>query len=149
MWVSGPTRPEPAAGAEPEGYRGRVGFDVRRLAAVDMHGIKGGRFRPKVILAEFLFGAVAGPLLGLFMLVAAGNVFWKLIGVLMIGIGLNYVPLARHALSLRTSEALAAELDGVDARTELRRYTLLQLWVCVPLAVVVFDRRQSAGARSL
>lgn len=122
---------------------------MRRLAAVDMHGLKGGRFRSWVILAEFLFGAVAGPLLGLFMLVAADSVVWKLIGVVMIGIGLNYVPLARHALSLRTPEALAAELDGVDVRPEMRRYTALQLWVCVPLAVVVFDRRQSDGARSL
>jgi hypothetical protein len=129
-----------------------VGLDVRRLAAVDMHGLKGGRIRPRVILAEFLFGAVAGPLLGLFMVVAADGVVWKLIGVAMIGIGLNYVPLARHALALRTPEALAAALDGVDVRPELRRYTALQLWVCVPLALVIFDRRQSDepdDARSL
>ena len=107
-----------------------------------MHGTKGGKVRPRVILAEFLFGAVAGPLFGLFVVVTAASVTWRLIGVVLIGIGLNYVPLARHAWSLRDPAALAAELEGVDVKAELRRYSVLQLGVCVPLALVVLDRRR-------
>lgn len=114
-----------------------------------MHGGRGRRWRAVVILAEFLFGAVVGPLFGLFVVVTASDPLWRLIGVGLVGIGLNYVPLARHALSLRAPEALAAELEGVDVQAELRRYSVRQLWVCVPLAVVVFDRRQADGAMSL
>ncbi|HEY8544799.1 MAG TPA: hypothetical protein VIL36_07115 [Acidimicrobiales bacterium] len=123
-----------------------MGLDVRRLAAVDMHGSKGHRARAVVILGEFLFGATAGPLFGLFVVATGATLTWKVIGVLLLGIGLNYVPAARHALDLRAPGALAAELEGVDIKAELRRYSVLQFWVCVPFAVLVFDRRQRERA---
>jgi hypothetical protein len=34
--------------------------DVRRLAAVDMHGARGSLLRRRVILAEFVLGAIGG-----------------------------------------------------------------------------------------
>ena len=68
------------------------------------------------------------------------------VGLAMVGIGLNYVPLSAHALSLRRPEALEAELEGVDVVRELRRYTFIQLWVVVPLAFVVFDLSQRRAA---
>jgi hypothetical protein len=37
--------------------------------------------------------------------------------------------------------ALDAELAGVDTGRELRRYTVLQLWIFVPFALVVFAAR--------
>ena len=126
-----------------------MGLDVRRLAAVDMHGGRGRPARAFVITAEFLFGAVVGPLFALFMIVTAASPGWKAAGVVLLGVGLNYVPLARRALELRAPGALDAELEGVDVKDELRRYSVAQFWVCVPLAVVLFDRRQSAAARSL
>lgn len=119
------------------------------MAAVDMHGGKGRPGRAVVITGQFLFGAVAGTLFGLFVVVTGAGLGWKLIGVGLIGVGLNYVPLARHALALRAPGALVAELDGLDVEAEQRRYAVHQLWVCLPLAVVVFDRRQVEGARSL
>lgn len=121
-----------------------VGIDVRRLAAVDMHGTKGTRTRARVILAEFVFGAVAGPAFALVTIMAAPGVAWKLFGVALLGIGLNYIPMARYALLFRDSEVLRAELEGVDVRQELRRYTVAQVWVLVPFAFLVFDRRQRA-----
>lgn len=126
-----------------------VGIDVRRLAAVDMHGTKGTRMRARVILGEFLFGAFAGPLLGLATITGAPGAVWKVAGLAMVGIGLNYVPLSAHALSLRRPEALEAELEGVDVTSELRHYTFVQLWVIVPLSFVVFElsrRRAPADA---
>ena len=121
---------------------------MRRLAAVVMHGPKGRRARALGILAEFLFAAVIGTLFGVFVVLTAGSVSWRLIGVVLIGVGLNYVPLSRHALALRAPGALAAELDGVDVKAEVQRYALRQLWVCLPLAVVVFDRRQASGSEA-
>lgn len=39
-------------------------------------------------------------------------------------------------------EPLEAELIDVDVQQELRRYTVLQLWVFVPLALVIVDVRR-------
>jgi hypothetical protein len=39
--------------------------DVRRLAAIDMHGVAGTRRRRRLILAEFVIGAVGGLAIGL------------------------------------------------------------------------------------
>ncbi|MDG4809840.1 hypothetical protein O7634_24075 [Micromonospora sp. WMMD1120] len=64
--------------------------------------------------------------------------------------GLNYAPLSRYALALMRPGALDAELAGVDIDRELRRYAVLQLWVLVPLALVVFtirDRLDRRGTR--
>lgn len=113
-----------------------------------MHGAKGSPVRARVITAEFLFGAVVGPLFALFVLLTAPSPVWKAIGLVLLGIGLNYVPLARHALELRAPGAVGAELDGLDVEAEVRRASVVQLWVCVPLALLVFDRRNARSART-
>jgi hypothetical protein len=59
-------------------------------------------------------------------------------GIWILGMGLNYVPLAVFALALIRPGALDAELAGVDTHGELRRYSALQFWVFVPLSLVVF-----------
>ncbi|MFE0526920.1 hypothetical protein ACFW0V_04915 [Micromonospora parva] len=43
--------------------------------------------------------------------------------------------------------ALDAELAGVDIDRELRRYTVLQLWVFVPLSLVVLAIRDALARR--
>jgi len=59
------------------------------------------------------------------------------VGLWLVGAGINYVPLALHARSLSRPGALEAELAGVDVRRELRRAGAQQLWIAVPLAVAV------------
>lgn len=117
-------------------------LNVRRLAAVDMHGSRGATIRRRVILAEFIVGAVALMLAGLWGLVGTGSVGWQVLGSLSIGVGLNYVPLTLHALALSRPGALDAELSGVDLDREGRYYTLAQFWVFVPLSLVVMALRQ-------
>lgn len=116
--------------------------DVRRLAAVDMHGLAGTRLRRRLILAEFTIGAVAALAVGLWVAVRAGSSGWRAFGTWAAGVGLNYVPLTLHAGSLSHKGALEAELAGVDVRRELRRYSYLQLWVLVPLLFPVLALRQ-------
>ncbi len=115
--------------------------DVRRLAAVDMHALKGTELRRRVIIAEFLLAVLGGFAIGLYVLVAIGGVVGTIAGLYAIGVGANYLPLAYHALSLRRPERLRAELRGVDLRGELRYYTAAQFWVFVPLAFVWFELR--------
>ncbi|HEV2415686.1 MAG TPA: hypothetical protein VGX27_12855 [Candidatus Dormibacteraeota bacterium] len=107
-----------------------VGLNVRRLAALDMTFLG-----TQVIVAEYAAGVV------LPWVIAALSVRR---GVLPLGIplpwiGLNNVPLFVHAVDLArrgtAREEVAAELaDPPQARS----YSWRQLWILVPLGVVVF-----------
>jgi len=112
--------------------------DVRRLAAVDMHGSVGAPWRRWVILAEFLLGVVGGVALGLFLILRGGTGH-VVFGAWLLGIGVNYGPLAAHALTLVRPGALERELAGVDILAQLRHYTSRQFAVLVPLLFVAFD----------
>ncbi|TWJ22966.1 hypothetical protein JD76_03090 [Micromonospora endolithica] len=113
-----------------------LGLDVRRLAAIDMWGSAGVRWRRWVILAEFLLGVVVSGALGV-VSVSSGGVLRTVVGCWLIGLAANYVPLSVHALTLIRPGALEAEIRGVDVPGELRHYTTAQLWVVVPLLLVV------------
>jgi len=110
-------------------------LDVRRLAAVDMYGATGSMRRRRVIRAEFFVGAIACTLLGALLLGSASG-WWRLLGAWLLGLGLNYVPLAIAGQSLSRPGALERELEGTDLRAEARSAGVRQLWILVPLAVV-------------
>ncbi len=79
----------------------RPTFSVRRLAAVDMWGSQGSLLRRRLILIEFLAGALGGIGLGLLTLLTAAGGIWIAVGVWLVGAGVNYLPLAvQRAVSL-------------------------------------------------
>ena len=121
--------------------------NVRRLAAIDMYGLRGTERRRRLILAEFIFGAVAVVAFGVWFIAAADRPADRLVGIVIIGVGLNYVPLTLYAIGLLRPGALDAELAGVDTGREIRRYGLLQVWILVPLSLVVLATREAAGDR--
>lgn len=118
-------------------------MNVRRFAAVDMWGQRGTIRRRRIILAEFVIAAAGGLALGGWVLtspVLVGQVF----GAWIIGASLNYVPLAAHAAALSRAGALDAELAGVDVGREIRRYTVFQALLIVPLSMVLLSLRGKA-----
>jgi hypothetical protein len=117
------------------------GVDVKRFAALDMHGARGTARRRRVVLAEFIIGAAATVALGAWFVIGAPGLFYHVLGIWVIGAGLNYVPLAAYAISLSRPAALETELAGVDTGQELRRYSVRQLWLLVPLALIVMTVR--------
>ena len=111
-------------------------MNVRRLAAVDMWGTKGSLRRRRIIRVEFWAGAVGCVILGAVTL--ATTTGWGLIlGVWLVGVGINYIPLVIAAESLSRPGALEAELAGTDLMREIRRTGVRQFWIAVPLAVAV------------
>jgi hypothetical protein len=118
--------------------------NVRRLAALDMWGTRGGQRRRQLIRAEFFVGAAGCIGLGILAL-TTGSGWLRLLGIWLVGAGINYVPLALEAQSLSRPGALEDELRGVELRRELRRAGAQQFWIAVPLAIVVFAL---AGRRS-
>lgn len=107
-----------------------------------MHGTRGTDLRRRLIIAEFMIGAIAGIAIGLFVVVSSERALGALIGSYAIGVGANYVPLALHALSLRDPSALRSELRNVDIAATLRHYTGTQFWVFVPFLFVWLDAKQ-------
>ena len=114
-------------------------MNVRRLAAIDMFGTRGAERRARIVLAEFVAGLVAMVPLGIWLTADASNIGTRVFGIWLVGAGLNYAPLAAHAVSLRRPGALQAELAGVDTGRELRRYGVRQLWIAVPLSLLAFE----------
>lgn len=112
-------------------------MNVRRLAAIDMYGTRGTTRRRRIILAEFLVSVVVMVAIGISVLTHASAFGGRAFGLWLIGAGLNYAPLALHAIMLSRPGVLDAELAGVDPGPELRRYGVLQLWILVPLSLVV------------
>jgi len=111
--------------------------NVKRLAALDMYGATGTTRRRRIVLAEFIAAVAATMALGIWLVTGASGLGARIFGIWLIGVGLNYAPLAAYAISLSRPGALDAELVGVDTGRELRRYTVLQLWILVPLSLIV------------
>ena len=115
----------------PEPYPGRpagdtmAGMNVRRLAAIDMYGTQGTGRRRRITLAEFVAGVAVSVAFGTWLVAYAPGSGSRILGIWMIGAGLNYAPLAAYAIGLSRPGALSAELAGVDAGRELRRYSVL------------------------
>ncbi|MCX5064684.1 hypothetical protein OOJ91_02215 [Micromonospora lupini] len=122
-------------------------MNVRRLAAIDMYGSRGTTRRRRIILAEFLVGVVAMVAWGSWLLASSSDLGGRAFGLWLVGAGLNYAPLSAYAIMLTRPGGLDAELAGVDTDRELRRYTVLQLWVFVPLSLVVFAVRDALARR--
>lgn len=121
---------------------------MRRLAAIDMWGTKGSPLRRRLILVEFVIGAVGGLGLGVVTLLNASTAIWTMIGIWLIGLGLNYVPLALHAISLSRSGELERELEGADTWSEIRFYTKAQFRILVPLWIAILALPQSGSSDS-
>jgi hypothetical protein len=115
---------------------------VRRLAAVDLHGLSGTTRRRRIIVAEFTIGLLGMGALGSWLLSGGAGGQDRVFGYWVTGSGLNYLPLAVHAFALCRRAALDRELAGVDIPRELRRYGILQFWILVPLSLVVLDAHQ-------
>lgn len=98
-----------------------------------------------MILGEFALGMVGGAALGTWALTwgGAGGV---IVGVWLLGLAANYLPLTVHVLALWRPRALDAELAGIDLRTELRDYTRAQVWVLVPFWVADLALAQARRA---
>ncbi|MFI5284426.1 MAG: hypothetical protein ACHQ0J_15055 [Candidatus Dormibacterales bacterium] len=101
---------------------------------------------PRVIIVEFTAGVAGCFALGVFSLayaarVHAGVASWSVvIGLELVAIGINYIPLLAGALRRRKDDAgrAAAKAAIRDNPAEARSYGLRQAWILVPGAVVVF-----------
>jgi hypothetical protein len=106
-----------------------MGFSVRQLTVLDMHGMTGGAIRRKIVTAEFFLAVVFAVALAILLAVHHAPWPWT---IALLGVGLNYVPLAIHAVRFLPGDAVERELAGVDVQQQLRPYSLANLLLFVP-----------------
>lgn len=112
-----------------------------------MHGTHGTSRRKRIVRAELALAAGALSAFGL-LAIARGHGAWLALGVWMVGLGANYVPLALEAQRLSRGTALSDGVAMLDLPRELRRATLAQLWLAVPFAVLLGALGRAADRRS-
>ena len=125
-------------------------INVRKLAAIDLYFLG-----PKIILAEFGLGVPVMFVLGTLSLrvgLLRTHALWQIaLGVYLLMLGINYIPMLWCAIDIARLGAAAAELRNEldDGPAAMRKYRRQSLWLLVPLAVPVawlVQRRKPDGA---
>jgi hypothetical protein len=112
--------------------------NVRKLAAIDLHFL-GSR----LILAEFGIGAFGALALGVLSAWQGTHRFhsvWvALLGIYLIFVGINYIPLFLHAIDISRKGSAQREIaDELESKPKtFRKYRRQSLWLLVPLVVPV------------
>jgi hypothetical protein len=115
-------------------------INMRTLAAIDIVFL--GR---KLILGEYAAGVFFSAALGIFVLFR-GHSFWQIVlGIYLICLAINYVPMLLYALAISTQQN--ARLEMADELTEKRKamskYRRQSLLLLVPLFTPALEITQS------
>jgi hypothetical protein len=122
-------------------------IDIRKLAAVELVWLG-----PHIILAEYSLGIVLPLALGMFTL---RSTLWSpnpwtwqtVLGIWLVTIAANYVPLLLYALSI--FRLGSAEVEGRAEMAHARRYGVQQAIILVPFLVVVMALVQERGRQPI
>ena len=122
-------------------------IEIRKLAAVDMAWLGS-----KIIIAEYALGVILPLVLGVFTLRSTlsspTSVTWQTaLGIWLVTIAANYVPLLLYAVSI--ARAGSVEAEGRPEISHSRRYGVQQIIILVPFFVVVIAVIQERRRRKL
>ena len=110
-------------------------LNARKLAAIDLVFLG-----PKVIIVEFAIGILFSAALGVFVLLRGhGSLVQVVLGLYLISIGINYVPMLIYAIAISKANSARAELGSEldNQRAAMAKYRRQSLWLLVPLSVPV------------
>lgn len=125
-------------------------LDLRKLAAIDIAFLG-----PRFVIAEYACGAFLSVALGAFILFRSQSHWQVALGVYFLFLRINYAPMLRWAIEIRTKEntraALGRELtDKRQAMSKYRRQSVVLFLPLLPLALIVRElrRRQQRGGEN-
>lgn len=101
-------------------------IEVRKLAAVDMAWL-GWR----IIIPEYLFGILLPLGLG-FLSLYRGQI---LMGIWLVTIAINYIPLFIYAVHLKQTNSIQKE--GIPEIVRAKKYGIQQIVILIPFLVVI------------
>jgi hypothetical protein len=124
---------------EQKNAQGEMFINIRKLAALNicMNG-------PWIILTEFAFGVVASGILGIYSLYiffssTTSPFFMVIIGIVLVWITLNYIPMLLYAISIvrRKSALQEATFEPAHRKSIMRRYAIQSIFLMLPLIIPV------------
>jgi hypothetical protein len=121
-------------------------FNARKLAAIDLIFLG-----PMVIITEFSAGVFLSAVLGIFVLVRGNQSLAQIVlGLYLISLGINYVPMLNYAIRISRAKSARAELGNEpdDERVAMAKYRRQSLWLLVPLIVPLMALAQSRKPQS-
>ena len=121
-------------------------FNARKLAAIDLIFLG-----PKVIITEFSAGVFLSAVLGIFVLVRGHHSHAQIVlGLYLISLGINYVPMLNHAIRISRAKSARAELGNEldDKRVAMAKYRRQSLWLLLPMIVPLMALAQSRKPQS-
>jgi hypothetical protein len=116
-----------------------VWVNFRKLAAIDIAFLG-----PKLVIAEFAGGVLICGVLGMFVLFQGGSFTQLVLGVYLIALAINYVPMLIYAISLTRDNGARMEL-GQELNDKSRlvvKYRRQSLLLLVPLLVPILALKQ-------
>lgn len=111
-----------------------VMINPRKLAAIDIVFLGS-----KLIVAEFAAGVLLCVALGAFVLLRAHS-FWQIaLGLYLISLGINYVPMLAYAAAITRGQSARAEMGDelTDKRRAMAKYRRESILLLVPLLVPI------------
>ena len=116
-------------------------LNPRKLAAIDLVFLG-----PKLIITEFVAAVFLSAALGIFVLVRGhGSPGQIALGLYLISLSLNYIPMLIYAIVITHRKNAWAELGSEldNKREATAKYRRQSLWLLVPLVVPFVALRQS------
>jgi hypothetical protein len=121
-------------------------FNARKQAAIDLIFLG-----PKVIITEFSAGVFLSAVLGIFVLVRGHHSLAQIVlGLYLISLGINYVPMLNYAIRMNRAKSARAELGNEldDERVAMAKCSRQSLWLLVPRIVPLIALAQSRKPQS-
>lgn len=118
-------------------------LNPRKLAAIDI-AFLGSRF----IIAEFAAGVLLCAGLGMFVFLRRHGSFAQLLlGLYLISLGVNYVPMLIYAIAITRAKSARLELgeELEDKRSAMAKYRRQSVLLLVPLLVPIVALTQRPG----
>ncbi len=115
-------------------------IEPRKLAAIDICLLG-----PTLIVIEFAVGVVLGIGLGAFILLRSNALAQQILGVYILLLGVNYIPMLWLAIWIGSRERAAGELGGEldDRKSAAAKYRRQSMYLLLPLVTPVVAIRDS------
>ncbi len=119
-------------------------INIRKLAALDLAFLG-----PWVILGEFSVGVFGSLCLGLLTFVRTHSLGGNLLGAYLTCLGINYIPLLLHAISLVRRGTASQEIadETQEKRAMFRKYRRQSFLLLLPLVIPIAAIRQELSSR--
>lgn len=116
-------------------------LNPRKLAAIDLAFLG-----PKLIVSEFTLGVLLSIALGVFVLLRGHRSPAQIaLGLYLISLGLNYIPMLVYAIAINKAKSarreLGNELDNKSAA--MKKYRRQSVWLLIPLIVPIVALTQT------